>query len=378
MALKTDGSLWVWGLNSDNQLGLNNGGANISVPTRITGNLWLQIAATWDRSFGILSNSSLWGWGYNVDGGVNPGAGSSLPLPVQIGTATDWKDVAAGGCHALGLKNDGTLYGWGCNDVGNLGRGNTSGPPGDIQPVCNVTGQPCSGGKYLAISAGVEASLALKTDGTLWSWGGNAGGSLGNGTTTLSAYPKKISLSPNTLTGAQASLSSGSTKNLTNEGPDDWSHWGNLSATSFDKKAGITSRIGGYAPIGSFTAARYTSGLTTHTWSDGVSPTFSASTKTGVSTSVTATGFQVSVNTLPTEQKLRVYVGVNNARGKLDASLSDGSVVSYVNNALTSAGVLDGYYDLTFSSVTSGAKLNVKWTKESGSGSVNLQSAVLK
>jgi hypothetical protein len=49
-----------------------------------------------------------------------------------------------------------------------------------------------------------------------------------------------------------------------------------------------------------------------------------------------------------------------------------------VNNALTSAGVLDGYYDLTFSSVTSGAKLNVKWTKESGSGSVNLQSAVLK
>ena len=105
--------------------------------------------------------------------------------PVKIGSDTDWTAIAAGSGHSLALKSDGTLWAWGDNSYGQLGDGTT-----DNKIIPTKVG---SNTDWTAIAAGSGHSLALKSDG-IWSWGDNSYGQLGDGTTDNKIIPTKVGL----------------------------------------------------------------------------------------------------------------------------------------------------------------------------------------
>src|SRR5205085_5487960 len=109
------------------------------------------------------------------------GTTTDAATPVPAGGLTNVTALAAGASHSLALKTDGTVAAWGLNDAGQLGAstgGTCSGSPCSTTPVA-VGGLT----NVMALAAGASHSLALKTDGTVWAWGSNSTGQLGNGCT---------------------------------------------------------------------------------------------------------------------------------------------------------------------------------------------------
>lgn len=185
LALRADGSLWAWGFNQNGQLG---DGTSVDklVPTKIGTGKWLYVAAGKAHSLGIDDKGALWAWGRNFNGQL--GDGTVLPrlAPVKIGTDT-WTAVAAGDIHSLGRRSDGALMAWGGNITGQLGNGSAS--------ATAVTAPVRIGTQsWASVSAGGGHSAAIRTDGTLWSWGDNAAGQLGLNTTTNSSVPVQVLL----------------------------------------------------------------------------------------------------------------------------------------------------------------------------------------
>lgn len=85
---------------------------------------WQQVAAGLDHTLAIKPDGTLWGWGGNFVGQLGVGTVSeSVQTPVQIGTDNDWKEVSAGGNNSMAVKNDGTLWAWGSNQFGQIGDG---------------------------------------------------------------------------------------------------------------------------------------------------------------------------------------------------------------------------------------------------------------
>ncbi len=189
LALKNDGTLWGWGLNSFGQLGPNSndtcGGAPCNAtPAQIPGlNGVSALAAGYDYSLAVRSDGILWGWGRNEAGQLGNGSITNSNVPVQAAGLTGVKAVSAGEDHSLAVKNDGTLWAWGSNEFGDLGTGSTgnSGTPAQVIGLSDV----------VAVSAGEDHSLAVKNDGTLWAWGLNNVGQLGtsSGDTCGAAAP---------------------------------------------------------------------------------------------------------------------------------------------------------------------------------------------
>ncbi len=184
IAIKPDGTLWAWGFNGSGQLG-DGTTAEKSVPVRIgTDSNWRTIVAGGNSSFGIKGDGSLWGWGDNFWGQLGDGsAGNKRLTPVRIGTDTNWKSISAGRDFALGIKTDGTLWSWGNNIFGQLGNQATS----VFRPtrVGNTS-------DWSIVSAGSSHTIAIKLDGTLWGWGFNSEGQLGDGTLIDKAVPVRI------------------------------------------------------------------------------------------------------------------------------------------------------------------------------------------
>ena len=192
LALKNDGTVWSWGWNDYGQLG-DNMFADRTVPVQVIGLTDVKaIAAGYSFSLALKDDESLWSWGYNGNGQLGIGSASThwngIPLQVlnedNTGYLDNVKAIAAGGMHSLVLKNDGTVWAWGSNVFNSLGDG-TGGPDTDrYLPVQVVAGE--SGGVYLndvkEIAAGTWHSVAVKNDGTVWTWGMNDHGQIGNGT----------------------------------------------------------------------------------------------------------------------------------------------------------------------------------------------------
>ncbi len=150
---------------------------------------WDIVAGGGSHSLAVKAGNSLWAWGYNYNGQLGnsfDGIGVDKNYPVHIGVATDWDIVAGGGSHSLAVKADNSLWAWGSNSYGQLGNGE-SGLDGDQNAPVRI-GTPTG---WDSVSAGNSHSLAVKTDGTLWAWGRNRNGELGD-ETAWSTVPVQV------------------------------------------------------------------------------------------------------------------------------------------------------------------------------------------
>jgi alpha-tubulin suppressor-like RCC1 family protein len=189
LGIKSDGTLWSWGKNSNGELG-DGTYTNKNIPTKMgTDNDWKMVAAGTYHSLAIKTDGTLWAWGKNDYSQLGDGTTNSRNTPVQIGTATNWKSIQAGEYHSLALKSDGTLWAWGDNYYNQLGDGTstTKSTPTQIGTAAN----------WQSIAAGVTFNLAIKTDGTLWGWGHNNNGQVGDGTTDNKDTPIQIGTATN-------------------------------------------------------------------------------------------------------------------------------------------------------------------------------------
>jgi alpha-tubulin suppressor-like RCC1 family protein len=187
------GTLYAWGYNQSGQLGTGNI-FSYSSPIQIgsdtdwhvvSAGYYHTIALKWEQT--STGNYSLWSWGNNVFGQLGDSTSTGKSSPVQI-SSEQWISISAGQLHSHGIKADGTLWSWGSNFVGESGMGNTT-PSTRSSPV-----QVGSGTNWNAVYASKldYATIAVKTDGTLWTWGNNQSGELGDGTTTSKSSPIQV------------------------------------------------------------------------------------------------------------------------------------------------------------------------------------------
>lgn len=254
--LKSDGTVWDWGLNSDGELGDGNTTPTNPLPFQVLGpggaGYFTNVTAIMGgelHNFALKSDDSVWSWGWNYfgqlgDGSTNWGYTTNLSTtPIPVFGMTSVKALGGRGYHSLALKTDGTVWAWGCNRDGELGNGvaYNSGNNGinqgtntPVQVIGLTNPAAISGGGFfslalmsngtvqawgegdhgecgdgggvnrttpvqvaglsnvVAISGGWFHSLALKADGTVWAWGGNGNGEIGDNTTSNRYAPVQV------------------------------------------------------------------------------------------------------------------------------------------------------------------------------------------
>lgn len=169
-AIKEDGTLWVCGKNVFGELGLGEGSAQfITTLTKAGTDKWEMISAGNMHTLGLKQDGTIWACGLNDSGQLGIGSNTSCNTMTQIGTSNDWKAIKAGGMHSMGIRKDGTLWVWGDNGLGQLGDTTFGTKNNKNAPI-----QIGEDSDWKSLSATTEYSMAIKTDGTLWSWGANS------------------------------------------------------------------------------------------------------------------------------------------------------------------------------------------------------------
>ncbi len=141
------------------------------------------LAAGMDHSISIDSTGKMWLWGDNSKGQLASEDLDNRFLPFPFRDSTDWLMVTAGNHHTVALCNDGTLWSVGSNENGQVGLGLVLDPSDPSTAVVDILTQIGTDTDWMAVSAGGQHTLALKTNGSLWAWGSNTLGQVGNGTT---------------------------------------------------------------------------------------------------------------------------------------------------------------------------------------------------
>lgn len=190
VGIKADGSVWAWG-SYGNQSSLGDGGSTSSgVPKQIQAGKFKKIAAGQQGHFMALKeDSTLWAWGWNSAGQIGNGisSGATATAPMQIGFGTKWLDVSPGHVHTMAIKADGSLWGWG--SANNYRRDTTFNTA--YTPIIVDGG---NNGKWARVYAGFDYSYAVKEDGTIWRWGNNTYGMMGDGNPNNFNYAQKYML----------------------------------------------------------------------------------------------------------------------------------------------------------------------------------------
>jgi len=181
------GELWVWGYGNQGQLGQGNI-TQYSSPTQIPGTTWDEIGPGGQTCMAVKTNGSLWIWGNNSYGqlGLNEATGNYKNSPNQIGSGVDWETERGkfnASLHLGAIKTDGTLYMWGRNNKGQMGDNSTVQKSSPVQV-------PGTTWEYLQIAA--STTIASKTDGTIWGWGDGTEGKLGFNNTINRSSPTQL------------------------------------------------------------------------------------------------------------------------------------------------------------------------------------------
>jgi trimeric autotransporter adhesin len=220
IALKSDGTIWTWGLNDDGQLGLGHY-ENVNIPTKVgSASNWTKIGGlanscvalnsqkkiyTWGSIdnvqnvntptvlignylynnfykgrfylYPLLTNNSLYAWGRNYSYvltlNIEP-TPTSLYNPTPFPNNDNWKILNGGSCHVLGIKSDNTLWSWGCGSFGQLGNGQIT--------TKNIIMQVGTDNNWSSVKAGSKYSFAIDDQHQLWAFGENTSGQLGDST----------------------------------------------------------------------------------------------------------------------------------------------------------------------------------------------------
>jgi alpha-tubulin suppressor-like RCC1 family protein len=183
-AIKTDGTLWTWGNNSNGQLGFYS--ANTSSPTQVGSDTnWLDARAGIEITFlALKTDGTIWSWGRNQFGSAGQNSAIEYSSPVQIGSGTDWAYIGKGVYHSGAIKTDGSLWMWGYGDDGALGQNSLDTYSSPVQVGALTT--------WAKIALGRGLTFAVKTDGTLWAWGRNGGGNLGINSNVSKSSPVQV------------------------------------------------------------------------------------------------------------------------------------------------------------------------------------------
>ncbi|MHB1126948.1 MAG: RCC1 domain-containing protein [Bacillota bacterium] len=233
LALKSDGTVWAWGSGAYGALG-DNTGLSRYTPVQVkgpggTGFLTgvVAIYANGSSSLALKSDGTVWAWGNNYYGQLGDNSTTNRLAPVQVSSLTNVVAVAAGSSHSMALKSDGSVWTWGYNGYGQLGDNTTTNRLTPIQ----VKG---SGGTgfltgVVAITAGSYHSLALKSDGTVWAWGANGFGQLGNNSTGASFTPVQAVASGSTPITSIVKISAGYSHSLALKSDGSAYAWGDAS-----------------------------------------------------------------------------------------------------------------------------------------------------
>jgi alpha-tubulin suppressor-like RCC1 family protein len=192
MAIRDGGGLFTWGRNNNGQLGLGaSASSSYNTPQQVGSERnWSNISAGNSHCLALKNNNTLWAWGRNSDGQVGVGSNAAMfSSPQQIGSDTNWSAISAGIEFCIALKSNGTLWSWGDNTYGQLGDNSIVDKNAPVQIGTDTN--------WTQIAAGTDHVIALKSNGTLWAWGRNNVGQFGAASPTSSLVPIQIGTDTN-------------------------------------------------------------------------------------------------------------------------------------------------------------------------------------
>jgi len=191
-ALATNGTVWTWGTSRAGELGNGATGAGY-FPAQVPGLTNItSFSAGWGHMLALKSDGTVWAWGGNASGEVGDGTAVNRYSPVQVLNVSNVISVSGGDSHSSALAADGTVWKWGLNDLGELGNGATNAIPNPF-PTNILTDTFGNGfSNVVLLSARDYHNIALKADGSVWTWGWNNEGQCGNGAITNTWRPTPV------------------------------------------------------------------------------------------------------------------------------------------------------------------------------------------
>lgn len=199
-AVKSDGTVWGWG-SGLNERGELAGYPNfVEIPVKIPNVSEITKVVGGMNSFqlALKSDGTVWSWGYNSEGQLGDGTNTYRSKPVMVHNLHDVISISAGSHHSLALKSDGTVWTWGYNAYGILGDGSyvDQYTPVQVKNLSNV----------VSITGSYEKSKAVKSDGTVWEWGYLVNGSTYQTTPTQISGIENVKALANISTSATLAL----------------------------------------------------------------------------------------------------------------------------------------------------------------------------